>query len=405
MKPLTMAWRNVWRNGRRTLAAIAATTLGLWTMIVYSGLVRGYLDRMEAHVLDVEMGDVQIHAEGYVQSPSLYERIDDPASLLAALEAEGLPAAPRLLGSGLAAAGQSSAGVSLYGVDVARDAQVSRIADRVHEGGWLDPAAPHEVVIGRRLAQMLGVAVGDELVVLSQGADGSTANDLYRVRGLLHGVSDQVDRGGVYMVDAAFRELMALESGAHEIIVRRGAHALPDAIARVHALAPGLDARTWRELKPTLASMLDTAEGAMIAMFVIVYMAIGIVILNAMLMAVFERVRELGVLKAIGVGPGGVLGLVYLEALIQTAIALAAGVILAIPTNAYLSTTGLDLGGSDGEGISVMGSMMDPIWRSHVSLQTYTGPSTALLVIVLLAVTYPAIKAALVEPVVAMRHQ
>jgi ABC-type lipoprotein release transport system permease subunit len=374
-------------------------------MIVYSGLVRGYLDRMEAHVLDVEMGDIQVHAADYVQSPSLYERIEDPATLLAALDAEGLPAAPRLLGSGLAAAGSSSAGVSLYGIDVARDAAVSRVGDRVIEGRWLDPAAPHEVVIGRRLAQVLGIGMGDELVVLSQGADGSTANDVYTVRGLLHGVSEQVDRGGVYMIEAAFRELMVVEEGAHELIVRRGTHALPEAVARVRALAPTLDTRTWRELKPTLASMLDTAEGAMIAMFVIVYMAIGIVILNAMLMAVFERVREFGVLKAIGVGPGGVLGLVYLETLIQTAIALVAAVILAIPTNWYLSTTGLDLGSGDGEGISVMGSMMDPIWRSHVSLQTYTGPSIALLVIVLIAVTYPAIKAALVEPVVAMRHQ
>jgi len=404
MKPLTMAWRNVWRNGRRTLAAVAATTLGLFVMIVYSGLVRGYLDRMEAHVLDVEMGDIQIHHAGYVKSPSLYERIEDPQALLAALDAAGLPAAPRLLASGLAAAGQSSAGVSLYGIDVPRDATVSHIGERLAAGRWLEPAAPHEVVIGQKLAQMLGIGLGDELVVLSQGADGSTANELYSVRGLLHGVSESVDRGGVYMVDAAFRELMVVEGGAHEIIVRRGEHSLPAAIAAVRELSPELDARTWRELKPTLASMLDSAAGAMIAMFVIVYAAIGIVILNAMLMAVFERVREFGVLKAIGVGPGGVLGLVYLETLIQTTLALAAGIGLAIPTNWYLIEHGVDLGGSV-EGLTVMGTVVDPVWRSHVSLATYTGPSLALVIIVLFAVTYPALKAALVEPVIAMRHQ
>jgi putative ABC transport system permease protein len=402
MKPLTMAWRNVWRNGRRTLATVAAATLGLFTMIVYSGLVRGYLDRMEAHVLDVEMGDVQIHAEDYVGSPSLYERIEDPAALLRALDDAGLPAAPRLLGSGLAAAGQSSAGASIIGIDVERDARVSRIGERVAVGRWLDPAAPHEVVIGRKLAQMLGVGLGDELVVLSQGADGSTANDLYTVRGLLGGVSDSVDRGGVYMVEAAFRELMVVESGAHQIIVRRGTQALSAAAAEVRELAPGLDARSWRELKPTLASMLDSAEGAMIMMFFIVYAAIGIVILNAMLMAVFERVREFGVLKAIGVGPGGVLGLVYLETLVQTGLALAAGVGLAIPANAYFTTVGIDLGG---DGLSLMGTTVDSLWRSHVTLQTYVGPSIALVVLVLVAVTYPAVKAALVEPVTAMRHQ
>lgn len=402
MNTFTMAWRNVWRNSRRTLAAVGATTLGLFAMIVYSGLVRGYLDRMEAHVLDVEMGDIQVHHAQYLGSPSLYERIDEPATLLAALDEAGLAAAPRLLGSGLAAAGQSSAGVSLYGIDVPRDAAVSRIHAHVGEGRWLDPAAPSEVVIGRRLAQMLGVGLGGEVVLLSQGADGSTANDLYTVRGILRGVSEGVDRGGVYMVDAAFRELMVVPDGAHQLIVRRGSHELGAAAAEVRALAPGLQAKTWRELRPTMASMLDSAVGAMTMMFFIVYAAIGIVILNAMLMAVFERVRELGVLKAIGVGPGGVLRLIYLETLFQTSIAIAAGVALAIPTNWYLSTTGIDLGG---EGLTLMGSAVDPLWRSHVTLTTYTNPVIALVAIVLVAVTYPAVRAALIEPIAAIRHQ
>ncbi len=402
MNAITLAWRNVWRNSRRTLAAIGATTLGLWAMIVYSGLVRGYLDRMEAHVLDVEMGDLQIHHARYLGSPSLYERIDDPAALLAGLDEAGLPAAPRLLGSGLAAAGQSSGGAALFGIDVARDAAVSRVGEHVGEGRWLDPAAPREVVVGRRLAKMLGVGVGDELVLLSQGADGSTANDLYTVRGVLRGVSEAVDRSGVYMVDEAFRELMVVPEGAHEIIVRRGAHELPAAAAAVRALAPELDVQTWRELRPTMASMLDSAVGAMMMMFFIVYAAIGIVILNAMLMAVFERVRELGVLKAIGVGPGGVLRLIVLETLFQTGIAIVLGVGLAIPANAYFSTHGIDLGG---EGLSVMGSTIDPLWRSHVTLATYTTPVIALVAIVLVAVAYPAAKAALIEPIVAIRHQ
>jgi ABC-type lipoprotein release transport system permease subunit len=402
MNAFTMAWRNVWRNSRRTLAAVSATTLGLLAMIVYSGLVRGYLDRMERHVLDVEMGDVQVHHPRYLGSPSLYERIDDPHAVLSALDEAGLPAAPRLLGSGLAAAGQSSAGASLVGIDVARDAAVSGIHEHVGEGRWLDSTAPHEVVIGRRLAQMLGVGVGDELVVLSQAADGSTANDLYTVRGILRGVSEAVDRSGIYMVEPAFRELMVVPDGAHELIVRRGTHELAAAAAAVRAAAPGLDARTWRELRPTMASMLDSAVGAMTMMFFIVYAAIGIVILNAMLMAVFERVREFGVLKAIGVGPGGVLRLIYLETLVQTGIAVAVGVALAIPANAYLSTTGIDLGG---EGLTLMGSTVDPLWRSHVTVQTYTTPVIALVAIVLVAVTYPAVRAALIEPITAIRHQ
>lgn len=406
MHSLTLAWRNVWRNSRRTLAAVAATSLGLFAMIVYSGLVEGYLDRMERQVLDVEMGDIQIHHAEYRNSPSLYDRIEEPQVLLSELDEAGLPAAPRLLGSGLGAAGDNSAGVSLIGIDVERDATVSKIDERVAEGQWLDPAAPGEVVIGRRLARILGLEVGGELIVLSQGADGSMANDLYVVRGILQGITDGVDRSGVYMVEDAFRELMVVPEGVHQVVVRRPPTAELEPTAQiVRELVPEqLEAKTWRELKPTLASMLDSASGAMVMMFLIVYAAIAIVILNAMLMAVFERVREFGVLKAIGVSPGGVLRLIYLETLLQTVLAVIIGVALAIPANYYLSTTGIDLSGSM-EGLTVMGSTMDSIWLSQVTLQTYTGPIIALLFIVAIAVTYPALKAAFIKPVTAMRHQ
>jgi len=405
MNSMTLAWRNVWRNSRRTLAAVAATSLGLWAMIIYSGMVAGYLDRMERQVLDVEMGDIQVHHPEYLRSPSLYHRVDRVDEHLAALDEAGLPAAPRLLGSGLGAAGENSAGISLVGVDPERDARVSEVHARMAEGQWLDAAAPQEVVVGRRLAQMLGLSVGGELLVLSQAADGSMANDLYAVRGILGGVSEAVDRGGVYMLDQAFRELMVVPEGAHQLIVRRGPErSLEQAAARARELLPDQDVETWRELKPTLASMLDSAEGAVYMMFFIVYAAIAIVILNAMLMAVFERVREFGVLKAIGVSPGGVLRLIYLETLIQTGLAVAVGVLLALPANLYLTTEGLDLSGTV-EGLSMMGSTMDTLWISQVTVATYVGPVVAMVVIVLLAVTYPALRAAFIKPITAMRHQ
>ena len=404
MKAFTMAWRNVWRNSRRTAAAVAATSLGLFAMIFYSGLVNGYLAGMERNILNLEMGDVQVFHPEYRETRSLHDRIEDPDQVIAALDAESLPAAPRLLGSGLAAVGDSSAGVSLIGVDVTRDAKVSEINQHLDKGTWLDPADPHGVVIGRKLAQVLGAELGAELVVLSQGADGSTANDLYSVRGILLGVGDGVDRSGVFMVDAAFRELMVVPTGAHQIIVRRGDMTLDSAAAAVRAAATDLEAMTWRELNPTLASMLDSASAAMGMMFAIVYMAIGIVILNSMLMAVFERIREFGLLKAIGVGPGGVLTLIMLETLIQTGMAIIIGLVVSIPVTYYMVTVGFDLTHLVGD-LSVMGVTMDPIWKSEVDISTFTTPVVVLVVIIMLAVIYPALRAAFVRPIEAMRSQ
>ena len=398
-----MAWRNVWRNRRRSLVTIAATTLALFVMIQYSGLVEGYLIGMERNVLDLELGDVQVFAPGYRDSPSIYTRVSSPEAVLAALDANGFRSSARLLAAGLAAAGDTSAGVSLRGLDVARDAQVSLVSQRVAQGSWLDPADPSGVVVGRRLALTLDVHPGSDLVVLTQAADGSMANETYRVRGVLTGISDGVDQSGVFMLADAFRRLLVLPDGAQQIIVRRPVTmSLPVAAAKVHQLVPDLDAKTWRELSPTLASMLDSTRGAIMVMFVIVYVVIGILMLNATLMAVFERVRELGILKALGTGPTGVLRTILLECAIQTGVAVALAAALSVPALRYLSHHGLDM--SSFGGMSVQGVAWDPIWRASVSARTYSGPIVTLVIIVLCAAFYPAVKAAMIRPVDAIRH-
>ena len=393
----------MWRNRRRTIVTVAAMTLALFVMILYAALMEGYLRGMERNILDLEVGDVQVFAEDYRENPSLWTRIEDPDALLESLDAAGFPASARLLGFGLAAAGESSAGVSFRGIDVERDATVSGIHDELAHGEWLDPADPGGVVLGRRLARMLGVEPGDEILVLSQGADGSMAYDLYRVRGVLRGVGDATDRTGVFMNAETFRELLVVPEGAHQIIVRRPPElALASAAGSIARMAAGFDVKTWRQLLPTLASLLDSARGLIFAMFFITYLAVGILILNAMLMAVFERVREIGVMKALGVDPLEVLAMMIAESAIQTGLALLVGVGLSVPALLYLSRVGIDLGSL--AGVAVMGVAMDPIWRASVHPSAYSGPITALVVIVALAVIYPAAKAALIEPVEAMRY-
>ena len=402
MDDLQLAWRNVWRNPRRSLVTIAATSLALFVMIVYSGLVVGYIDGLQRNVLDLEVGDAQAFADGYREKPSLYTTIAAPEPMIAELEAAGYQVSPRLLATGLGAGEASSTGVQLIGIDVTADAEVTRIAEQVDRGAWLAPD-DEGVVVGRRVAELLGLEIGDELVVLSQGADGSMANDVYPVRGVLRGISDRIDRGGVFMTHPEFRELMVLPEGVHQLIVRvpQGSE-LDQATATANGFAPeGVEVSSWKQLEPMLASMLESARGAMQVMAVIVYLAVAIVILNAMLMAVFERIRELGVLKAIGFAPAKIFKLILLETGIQTAAALLVGVALALPVNHYMVVHGLDLRSLGN--VSIMGVAWDPVWRSRVDLDTYVTPIVTLLIIVAIAVSYPAIRAALIRPLDAIR--
>ena len=404
---LSLAWRNLWRNARRTGTTVAAMTLAVVALIFYSGLTGGMLVNMESKVRDFGLGEAQVFAQNYRDAPSLYERIETPGTLVTRLQDAGYRAAPRLLGSGLGAGEDSSAGVSLVGVDLDLDRQVSRIHERVTRGAWLARDSHEIVVIGHRLARQLSLEPGSELIVLSQAADGSTANALFTVRGILGPISEEIDRAGVFMSDVAFRELMVMPTGAHQVLVRfpnataRTRDAEAAELSRLQALASGLDAPGWRQLNPGISSMLDNAQGSIFIMMSVVYLAIGIVILNAMLMAVFERIREFGVLKALGVGPGAVFRLIMLEAGMQASAAALMGSLIALPINAYMTTTGLRLAGSSG--ISTMGVSMDETWRSDVSALTYLGPVGLLFFFVLSAAVFPAIRAALTAPAQSMR--
>ena len=404
MSILKMAWRNIGRNRRRTAVTVAAMTLALFALVVYTGMLQGMLDDMEQTVVEVEVGDLQIHTIDYLDNPSIYELVGRVDVLIAALEDAGFRTSPRLVGGGLVAARESSAGASLRGVDVAVDARVSEISRRVADGRWLDPSDPQGVVVGRRLAGALGLRVGDELVALSQASDGSMANDLFAVRGILESIGDSVDRAAVFLNTATFREFFVLPEGVHEIVVRRPADVeLAVAVETVRGLTPGLDTKSWRELLPTLATMMDSAQQAVQIVAVVFYIVVAILILNAMLMAVFERIREFGVLKALGVGPGQVMSLILVESGLQTGLAVALAMTLAAPTLWYLVRYGIDTGALGGT--SMMGVSFVPIWYPLVTPGTIVGPVLILIILVLLAVIYPAVKAARISPVEAMRHQ
>lgn len=432
MRILTMAWRNLWRNWRRSGITVAAMTLALIVELLYSGLVTGMVSGMEDDVTEIELGDLQIIKQGYFSKPSLYETVSDHERILAELEEAGYAAAPRLFSGGLAASGEASSGVAFVGLDPVRDARTLALSSAVGEGEWLSPDQddgsnddPLGVVIGKGLSRTLGAGLGDEIVVLSQAADGSMANELFHVRGILKSVAAGMDRGTILMPESTFRALMVLPDGAHKIIVRRPAGvALDEAKRAVQEIVgieideagnpivppateppaePSNDVMTWTEINPFLAQMLDSVSGVVVVVYFIVYVAVGILILNAMLMAVFERIREFGVLKAIGYGPFAVLAMMLAEGMMQAFIATVIGLALAAPAMWYLAVYGIDVGVLGG--VQMGGMRMPAIWRGDYSVETVQVPIIMLFVIVFVAVLYPALKAAWIRPVDAMTHQ
>jgi ABC-type lipoprotein release transport system permease subunit len=405
MNALRIGARSLGRNKRRTLVTTGAMALAGAIMIFYAALLNGFMDTLERNALQMETGDLQLHAEGYRRDPDLYRRVPEPDALVARLEQAGLRAAPRLYGFGLAAAGRSSAGVQLRGIDVAREARVTRLHTHLAQGAWLDPAAPEGVVVGRKLAKSLHVKLGDEVVLVGQAADGSMANALYRVRGILAGVGEELDRGGLFMTAEAFRQLMVVPEGAHEVAVARPDRRTPldAAVAAATAAGPGLETVSWRVLKPALARMMDTSFASQAFMLLITYLAVAMVVLNATLMSVFERIREFGVMRALGVTPLGVAMVVLAEVLTQALVAMLLAAAAGYAVSAHFETHGIDLR-SLASDVSMMGVTFDPTWYTRVTPSAVWGPAASLVVVVLLAALYPGLKAAVIPPAEAMHH-
>lgn len=400
-----IALRSLGRHKRRTFVTTAATSLAAFIMLVYSTMLAGLIRTLERSVTDMELGDLQVHAAGYRVDPDLYTRLSDVQARLDALRAAGLDGAPRLFGAALAAAGNHSAGVELRGIDVERERAVTKVHRHLVEGRWLDDAAPEGVVLGRKLAKSLHVSVGDEVVVLGQAADGSMANDLYRVRGVLKNVGDRLDRAGFLMTEAAFRTLMIVPDGAHEIAVSRPASVDLEA-ARAAVVAANADAEvlTWRELQPAVAQMVDNSMAGRLLMLLITYGAIAMVVLNATLMSVFERIRELGVMKAVGTPPTQIAAIVLIEAMLQAAIAAGFALVAGLPLALWLETHGWDLRNLVGT-MSLSGVAWEPIWYAEVDVAGVLAPVLTLFAMVLVAAIYPSLKAALLSPIRAIYHR
>ena len=401
-----IASRNILRNWHRTVVTTLAMAFAGFIMILFAALMKGMLQTSERNAVTMDVGDIQIHAQGYREDPDLYKRIKTPEPLLQKLDQTGFLAAPRLYGFALAASGTTSSGVQLRGLNVEREKRVTQIHQHLLEGEWLSDEQSNGVVIGRKLARTLGVGLGDEVILVGQATDGSMANDLYSVRGILKSVGDAVDRGGFFMLENSFRDLMVLPEGSHEIAIMRPDRTidLNKETEKIIAFAKGYEVLNWKQIRPVIARILEMADAQLWIMILITYIAVAMVVLNAMLMGVLERIHEFGIMKAIGVKPVQLLILIYFEAILQVFIASVLAVGFGWWASDYYQVHGIDLSNM-ATSTSFGGVAMDPIWYAYVTPDALYTPIIFLWGMTFIAVLYPAIKAAVTIPVKAIYYR
>ncbi len=406
MRIMTLASRNVLRNWHRTLVTTLAMAFACTIMIIYGALMKGMVVGSERQAVIMNQGDIQIHAQGYRDDPDIYTTMKDSKLLLENIRAEGFYATARYFAFGLMVTDDNSSGVQLRGTDLIHEPQVTRIHQHVMTGAWLDQEDPYGVVIGKKLARLLGAKVGSELVYIGQTADGYMANEIFKVRGILKAVAANIDNTAVFLPKQTLIELLSLPQGAHEIVVMRADRNsdLEAAKQQISALAPEYETLDWRELMPVIARFLETADVQMLIMLIFTYIAVASVVLNAVLMSVFERIREFGIMKAIGVSPLQSVALIYAEVMLQTLLASLLGLGFGWWASSHFQTYGMDMSGLAGD-VSFAGIALDPIWYAYITPEVLSNPVIFLFLIAMLAAIYPALKVAKIRAVDAIHYQ
>jgi ABC-type lipoprotein release transport system permease subunit len=406
-----LAWRNIWRQKRRTWITAGAMAFGVAFCMATIAWSDGMFQDIFRIVVRQNLGHVQIHAPLYPSQRALEDTIPHGEQVLA--EVRGLPglqeASGRLYGYSLLGVGEKAAGAQLEGVDPVEEARLTGISGKVTQGSWLSPKPSMEIVLGEGLAESLNAKVGDEATAVTQAADGSIGNDLYKVVGVFRTGSVAFDRGGAFLHIEDLRTLLALPGQLHEIVLVSERDDDAEALAvSAHRLLAGrhLLVRSWKEVNPQVAQVISLQDAFMEVVLLMVFSVAALGILNTMLMSVFERTRELGVVSALGLRPGQLVVLVLLETLFIALVAAAVGLTMGLAFDGALVKWGIDLRFLlSSETWSFGGASMEPVMHGIVRARGILATLGGLFAVSLLAALWPAVRAARVRPVVAMRQE
>jgi ABC-type lipoprotein release transport system permease subunit len=355
---LRLAWRNLWRNYRRTLIMLAAIVVGVWAMIFMTALMRGMVDEMVKDGISAIPGHVQIHNPAFRDDPTIANVIEPPSGeLLDALNRPEVVAwTTRVRVPAVISSERDTRGVTLVGIEPGRERGISFVADDVTEGRYLESRDDQGLVVGRKLVEKLETGLGKRVVIMSQNQENEIADRGFRIVGIFDSKLDQYEEQFVFAGEGTIQELLGVGDAISEVAILgtdyRNVEGLRQMVA--DAAGPDVEVLPWNKLDPYLGSMLAVMDGFVVVWIVVVFLALSFGLVNTLVMAIFERVREIGLMLALGMTPRNILSQILAESILLLVIGLAIGNLAAWATIEPLK------GGIDvsivGEGMEYWGS-------------------------------------------------
>jgi putative ABC transport system permease protein len=400
-----LAWRNLWRHPRRTVLNVSSIAFAAVVMVFLLSFQLSTYATMKENVLRIMDGFAQIQPRGYIDKPDVKKVIEDPDEFLTRAQAvDGIDAAsPRAMSFAILSNGEESIGAAVVGVDPRREPGVSNLNHTIKQGRYLQADDDAAIVLGGALARDLGVGVGDKVTLLGQAKDGSIAADVLSVVGIFETGTPDIDRQLSQMPLRRFQATFAMGSAVNVIVlsgrtlgsVTHALSALRTAVAQ-----QGLTVQSWKALQPGLRAAINLDLSTSLLWYASLVIVVVFIILNTLLMSVLERTREFGVLLAIGMRPGRLGVMIWLELALLALLGLSIGMAIGGAITLALGHYGMEMPGA--EAIFAPWGLPGKLFPRMSPLSVAAGPGV-MAASILLAGIIPYRRLRRLEPIAAMR--
>ena len=404
---LRLAWRNIWRHRRRTVIIVLAMGLSLAFMMFYDGLMDGFNRAIAGNAVRVLGGNVQVHAEGYrekVDSNPLIPLKNDSSVVEAALTQPGVTAASRRIQTGgLVTNREGAFPLNVIGIEASVEAPVSLIAEHIEEGRWLADDDQDAVLIGRGLAEALSIKLGDRITVVGSDVNKQNRQRAMTVIGIYDIGLPSFEKGAVYISLSEAQSLFNLRGQSTEVQVtldKVGSES--QVVAALSSSLPGYEVESWEQNYPELGNAIGQKTAVMDIFSVVIVMIAGIGILNLLLMAVYERTREIGLLGAMGFKPRQIAITFIMEGAMIGVVGAIAGILMGLLLNGSMGQVGMDY--SQFAGVTEYMALISGKVYPTLGLEKIGDRAAVVVVIAMLAALIPAVIASRREPSEALHH-
>jgi ABC-type lipoprotein release transport system permease subunit len=405
MKTLVnISWRNIWRHPARSSVLIAAIVAGLWAGVVTVGLVNGLMLQRIDYLIESEVTHAQLHHPEFLAEGYSWLSIPDHDEIKNWLENDDRVKAFsfRTITDGMLQSPVKTSGVRIRGVDTESERRTTTFHENIIEGSYLDADTPNAVIMGKKLADDHNMEIGNRVVLTFEDTNNELVSGSFNIVGIFQSASTTYDERNVFVRSDDLIRQLSDSPIYHEAGMMLEDEDLASAVVSdLNSSFGGIEAQTWRQLSPELSMLVELGGVMVILITLIIMIALAFGILNTMLMALFERMRELGMLISIGMSRLRVFAMIMTEAVILTITGAAAGMVLAWFTIRQFSTSGVNLE-MFAEGAAQLG--WDYIIYPVLTPMEFVAILTVVVVITLVASAYPALKGIRINPLEASKN-